>query len=253
MHPHSQTKRTLLRSSLWVASFLLVCHSVAAEDSYPATPWSKQDSAESSGWKPEKLKAADELAASLRSDTYLVVHRGMLVHEYGDIAKPRNIYSMRKSVLSILTGMYVERGLIDLELSLATLDIDDIGGLSPQEKTATVRQLLQSKSGVYHDAAYETQEMKALRPGRGSHPPGSFWYYNNWDFNALGGIFQQRVGKTVFDSLRDDLATPLQFEDFRFPRDTRFVLESASKYPAYVMKLSARDLARVGLLMTEAV
>jgi CubicO group peptidase (beta-lactamase class C family) len=241
--------RLLLKYSLCIALLLPAALPAAPDQAYPGSTWSKLQPAESTGWKAEKLKAADDVAASLRTDSYLVVHRGRLVHEYGDITKPRNIYSVRKSILSVLIGMYVDRGIIDIEQSLADLNVDDVAGLSPQERTATVRQLLQSKSGVYHEASYETREAKAQRPARGSHTPGAFWYYNNWDFNTVGGIFQQRVGKTVFEALSEDLATPIQFEDFRLSRDTEFVLEPASKYPAYVMKLSARDLARVGLLM----
>lgn len=75
--------------------------------------------------------------------------------------------------------------------------------------------------------------MQDARPARASHSPGSFWYYNNWDFNALN----------------NDLAQPLQFEDFDQARDTEYVYEFASQYPAYVMHLSARDTARIGLLM----
>ena len=45
--------------------------------------------------------------------------------------------------------------------------------LTYEEKQATVRDLLKSRSGVYHEAAAETQEAKDLRPQRGSHPaPG---------------------------------------------------------------------------------
>jgi hypothetical protein len=33
--------------------------------------------------------------------------------------------------------------------------------------------------------------MAAQRPPRHSHPPGTFWYYNNWDFNTLGTISDQ--------------------------------------------------------------
>ena len=203
-------------------------------------------------WSADDLQAIDALAGSMQTDSFLVVHRGRIVHAYGDITKPRNVYSVRKSVLSVLFGIYLDRGRMDLEQSLATLDVDDVGGLSAQERAATVRQLLQARSGVYHGAAYETRSAKARRPARDSHPPGTFWYYNNWDFNTLGAIFQRSVGKTVFEVLQDDLAGPLQFEDFRAVRDTEFVAESVSRYPAYVMRLSARDLARVGLLMARA-
>jgi len=149
-------------------------------------------------------------------------------------------------------GIYVDRGVINLDNTLADLKINDKGGLTLLERKATVRQLLQARSGIYHPAAYETAGMKARRPARGSHAPGEFWYYNNWDFNALGTIFHQLTGKTVFESLHDDLAKPLQFEDFNPAADTKFQYEDSSDHPAYVMRLSARDLARVGTLMSHA-
>jgi CubicO group peptidase (beta-lactamase class C family) len=241
----------LLGRVLVVALCLVNAHARAAADerTYPAEAWAERSAEKDSGWSREKLQAADKVASTLGTDAYLVVHRGAVVHRFGDVTRPLNVYSARKSVLSVLYGMYVDRGVIDLRQTLAELGIDDKGGLSAAEKSATVQQLLQARSGVYHEAAYEMPEMKAIRPPRGSHPPGEHWYYNNWDFNALGAIFRLRTGKSVFEALRDDLARPLQFQDFRYPGDTESVFEHASLYPAYVMKLSARDLARVGLLM----
>jgi CubicO group peptidase (beta-lactamase class C family) len=224
---------------------------VQAEAVFPGASWSTPaNSAQPNGWSLEKLKLADEYADSLRSDAYLVIHRGVLVHAYGDIGRPMNLASVRKSVLSVLYGIQVDRGAIDLNQNLVSLGITDKGGLSDLEKTATVRQLLQSRSGVYHEAAYETADAKKRRPERGSHAPGTFWYYNNWDFNALGTIFQHRTGQTVFKAMKTDLAEPLQFEDFRYPQDTKFEYERSSEHPAYLMYLSARDLARVGLLVS---
>jgi CubicO group peptidase (beta-lactamase class C family) len=156
---------------------------------------------------------------------------------------------MRKSVLSVLMGIHADRGQVLLDKTLADLGIDDKTRLTATERQATVRQLLQARSGVYLPAAYETREMAAARPPRGSFPPGAHWYYNNWDFNALGSIFQKFTGKTVFEALRDDLAKPLQFEDLDLSRDTRFWLEPESEHPAYIMRLSARDFARIGVLM----
>lgn len=92
---------------------------------------------------------------------------------------------------------------IDLNKTLADLGIDDTSALTATEKTATVRQLLQARSGVYHPAAYGMAVMKELRPQRGSHTAGSFWYYN-WDFNTLGAIYQKLNGKDVFTALNDD-------------------------------------------------
>ncbi|MEO6363386.1 MAG: serine hydrolase, partial [Caldimonas sp.] len=157
----------------------------ALPPAYPQAHWEQPDAA-LSGWSAEKLRAADETARSIGTDAYVVVHRGAIVHAFGAIDKPMNLASVRKSVLSVLYGIEVDRGRIDLDKTVADLGLSDKGGLSDGERTATLRQLLQSRSGIYHPAAYETGAMKAERPYRGSHAPGTFWYYNNWDFNALG-------------------------------------------------------------------
>jgi CubicO group peptidase (beta-lactamase class C family) len=235
----------------WASIGLLCVATAGAQAVYPADRW-EQLAPAASGWSAEKLRSADDAARSLGSDAVLVVHRGVVVHEFGDTTRPMNLYSVRKSVLSMLIGIHVARGELRLDATLAELGIDDKQGLSTVEKTATVRQLLLARSGVYHPAAYETARMAAARPARGSHAPGTFWYYNNWDFNALGSIFHQRTGRTVFEALDAELARPLQFEHFQSALHTRFHHDSASEHPAYIINLSARDLARLGLLMARA-
>lgn len=217
---------------------------------FPGEKWEKVVSPDAVGWSSSRLKIADDFARTLQTDAYLVAHHGVIVHEYGTTTRAINIHSMRKSILSVLMGIYSDRGVVVLSKTLADLNIDDKEKLSVTEKQATVQQLMQARSGIYHPAAYEDPEMAAARPARGSFKPGEHWYYNNWDFNALGTIFQKFTGKTVFESLRDDLAKPLQFEDFNHYTDTRCLYESTSEHPAYIMRLSARDLARVGLLMS---
>ncbi|RZI63803.1 MAG: class C beta-lactamase-related serine hydrolase, partial [Variovorax sp.] len=148
------TRHLLLAALLWLGAAGVA----AAEAVVPAETWATPSPEVPSRWSSEKLKAADAFAESLRTDAYLVIDHGVLVHSYGDIDKPMNLASIRKSVLGVLTGMQVDRGTIDLDQTLADLDIDDKEGLTPTERSATVRQLLQSRSGVYHPAAYETQD-----------------------------------------------------------------------------------------------
>jgi CubicO group peptidase (beta-lactamase class C family) len=233
----------LLAISLWAP---MSTRAVTA--TFPDRTW-RTAAPDVSHWSAEALKQADGFAQNMGTEAYLVVHHGVIVHQFGQVSKPMNLYSARKSVLSVLYGIAVDRKTVNLNTTLAELGIDDKSTLTDTEKAATVRQLLQARSGVYHPAAYETTEMKEMRPLRGSHPPGSFWYYNNWDFNVLGAIYKQLTSKDVFTALNDELAQPLQFEDFDKARDTEFVYETASQYPAYVMQLSARDMARIGLLM----
>jgi CubicO group peptidase (beta-lactamase class C family) len=89
--------------------------------------------------------------------------------------------------------------------------------------------------------------MKARRPARHSHPPGSFWYYNNWDFNVLGTIYEQATGSSVFDAFHQEIARPTGMQDF-VPADGRYLSGPVSIHRTYRFRLSTRDLARFGLL-----
>ena len=90
--------------------------------------------------------------------------------------------------------------------------------------------------------------MKERRPVRGAYRPGEHWFYNNWDFNALVTIFNKANGRDFFDVFASRIAVPLGMEQFRL-QDTRYYYEKdKSLHPAYLFRMSALDLARVGLL-----
>jgi CubicO group peptidase (beta-lactamase class C family) len=89
--------------------------------------------------------------------------------------------------------------------------------------------------------------MADKRPSRGSHAPGTFWYYNNWDFNTLGYIYEKATGEKIFDSFYKKVAQPIGMQDFR-PSDGHYVDSPASRFSAYPFDMSARDLARFALL-----
>lgn len=150
--------------------------------------------------------------------------------------------------MSALAGIQIAEGRLRPEATLAELGIDDTEpALTAEEKRATVRDLLMARSGVYHRAAYETPGMINRRPERGSHAPGTFWFYNNWDFNALGTVVERAAGRSLFEEFRTRIAQPLQMQNFA-PSDTERVREPASEHPAHVFRMSTRDLARFGVL-----
>jgi CubicO group peptidase (beta-lactamase class C family) len=234
-----------------VALCFMVAASASLAQVFPTDQWQKAGDLRAAGWSAEKLEAAAAYTrANLRSDAWMLVHRGVVIREFGDVSRVSNIASARKSVLSILIGMQVDQGRFPLDKTLAELGIDDKEGLSPAERSATVRQLLQGRSGIYHPAAYEAASMKVGRPARGAFRPGENFNYNNWDFNAAGTIYRQATGRTVFEALRDDLAHPLQLQDYEFATAGYYQAEPMSVHPAYVMRLSTRDMARIGLLMS---
>jgi CubicO group peptidase (beta-lactamase class C family) len=197
-------------------------------------------------------EALDEVRAVAEQGSFaaiMALYDGKVFFHWGDISRNFKCHSIRKPFMSALYGIHVARGHINLDDTLAELGIDDIPpSLTNEEKLATVRDLLRSRSGVYHEAAAETDEMKELRPERGSHPPGSFFYYNNWDFNALGTIFGQETETEIFEEFEREIADPLGMEDFSSDDCYYQYEEDLSMHPAYSFRMSARDMARFGVL-----
>jgi CubicO group peptidase (beta-lactamase class C family) len=203
------------------------------------------------GWSTQKLEEARRYSEEIGSAAVMIVEGGAVVAQWGDVDRRYKCHSIRKSLLSALIGLHVETGTIDLGKTLADLGIDDREGLSPREKAAKVIDLLMARSGVYHPTGYETEFMKNLKPARGSQGPGTWWCYNNWDFNTLGTIFEQAAGRSLFEEFRDRIAAPLEMQDFSYGADRRdgeYISFDTSVHRAYPFRMSARDLARFGLL-----
>ena len=216
---------------------------------YPGRTWLRYLIPEEAGWSSSMLEVVKDYYDMLDSAAVMVIYDGAVLINWGDIRQKFMCHSVRKSYLSALYGIHVQEGNIDLNKTMEELAIDDIPPLTDEEKQAKVIHLLQARSGVYHEAAYESPGMKESRPPRGSHPPDTFYYYNNWDFNTLGTIFNQETGKDLFEEFRDRIAVPIEMEDFVMETDTYYHYElEYSIHPAYPFEMSARDMARFGYL-----
>ena len=222
----------------------------ATTDRYPGDAWMQYADVSEAGFSPEDLARARRFWEHRGAASFLAVSRGAVVASWGDVDRRFLSHSMRKSFLSVLYGVYSDE--IDLDLTLAELDIDDVSALTEQEKQARVADLIQSRSGVYHPAAAEPAEMSGGRPDRGSHPPGSYWWYNNWDFNAAGTVFEQLTGTGIFDAFDSAIAKPIGMQDYRTMDGSYYYEPDKSVHPAYSFRISTRDLARLGLLLSRA-
>lgn len=219
-------------------------HLTFAEAVFPGLDWGRETNVLS----PETVRGVDALLHTLDTTALMVVKDGRVVYEYGDVTRLSYLASTRKSVLSMLYGRYVAEGKIRLEATLKDLEMSDVGGLLPIEERAKVIDLITARSGVYHPAAYPG-DLLSIAPKRGSKEPGTYWLYSNWDFDAAGAVFERMTGKNIFDALRDDLAIPIGMQDFDRKRQQKSGDLTRSQYPAYVMVLSTRDMARLGYLM----
>ena len=238
-------RRSLLWTACWFSSGLMLM----AEDpklAFPGGEWEKIKP-EVEGYSSEKF---DVLRAWLKMQHTTALHvsvRGRVLFEYGDVGLVSKIASVRKSILAMLYGNYVAQGKVDLNSTVEQLGLADVQPFLPIEKGATLQHLLTARSGIYLPTANE--ELTALMPRRGTQAPGTYFQYQNWDFNAAGTAFEKLTGKDIFAALEEDLAKPVGMQDFDLTRQRKNNEMPVTKHSEYAMYLSTRDMARVGLLM----
>lgn len=216
---------------------------------YPEEEWEMMDNVSDFGWDQEKINQLYWYAVDSTNATgIIIIQSGKMIYDYGDTHELSYIASVRKSMLSMLYGEYVENGTINLKKTLEELEIDDIGGLSKSEKQATILDILSSKSGVYHLASNEGGN-EWLFPERGSKKPGTHFIYNNWDFNVAGFIFEQETGQNIYEAFEENIAKKINFQQWDKSKQFKSGDTTKSKYKAYHFELSTRDMARTGYLM----
>jgi len=215
---------------------------------FPDTGWDRIWAPRQAGWSNEGLATVVEHVKTLPTTGLVVVAGGRVLLDHGDVAELSYLASVRKSVLAMLFGSNVASGRIRLDKTLAEIGITDHGGLTPQELEATVADLLSARSGVYHPASNAGDNL-ADAPPRGSKKHGAYFLYSNWDFNALGTIFEKETGRNIYDALETDLAHPVGMQDFKREAQMKSGDLTKSVHPAYHIWLSTRDMARLGYLM----
>ena len=222
---------------------------VVAQSTFPNKEWKYNMQAQKDGWNQnDARKLYKYVADSTKVTSMLIVHKGQIVFQYGDVSQQNYIASCRKSVLSMLYGKYVDNNTINLSKTLKELKIDDVGGVLPIESKATIQDLISSRSGIYRPASNPGTWVKYIKK-RGTVIPGTRWLYNNWDFNVAGHLFEELSGNNIYDEITDQFANPLQFQDWDRDKQQKVGNPQRSKYLAYAMWFSTRDLARLGLLM----
>jgi CubicO group peptidase (beta-lactamase class C family) len=156
---------------------------------------------------------------------------------------------VRKSILAMMYGKYVESGAVDLNKRVKDLGVEDVKPFLPREQSATLDMMLMARSGIYLPEGPPDPDPTDDPPARGSQYPGAFFYYNGWDFNAAGTAFEKLTGKNIYDALQTDLAEPIGLQDYDRKRQKKNSGLPYTVHPEYAMYLSTRDMARIGLLM----
>jgi CubicO group peptidase (beta-lactamase class C family) len=227
-------------------AFTEACAPEDAAAEYPGEHWTPTNPA-SAGWSDEGVERLLNAAERGHWVSGMFVHRGRVVARFGDTAAEYDSRSIRKAFMGAVIGQLVHEGRLSLDSTLADLNIDDDPPLPPRERTATLQEMLQSRTGIYREAAFMTPGDREGMPAPGTHAPGEAYWYNNWSFNALGTVVRNTTGAALGSVIDARIAQPLGMEDFG-PEDVREQFEDVSQHSAYRTWMSTRDRARFGLL-----
>lgn len=128
-----------------------ILHKVWAQEPSKQTVWPDQTwrvarSPETAGWSSEKLAAAKAYADSIHTSAVMIVQGGEVIDQWGDFDKKLTSYSVRKSLISALYGIYSADGVIDVSETLAQLGIDDSPDpLTKEERQARIVDILRAR------------------------------------------------------------------------------------------------------------
>ncbi len=232
---------------------------------FPAEKWSAPVA--TTAWDSNLLNQLTAKFHSLDSAAMMVIHQGRPILALGKNDERYDMASLRKSVASALIGTQIVRPELSLDTTIGETRLDESElPLSATEKTVTLAQLMGSRSGIYRSAHYEMGSWKRAKRavadyalethGKPQLPPGSYWLYNNWDFNLAVALMEARLGEKAGPLFANTIAAPTQMQDFR-AQDVTYVgndsyaerrMGNVSDIPAYMFTMSTRDLARLGLL-----
>jgi CubicO group peptidase (beta-lactamase class C family) len=193
-----------------------------------------------------------------------VHHGGALVLEeyfYGfERDRPHQMRSLTKSVISLLAGAAVDRGLLGAdEPVLSRLGYTSIANPDPRKDRITLTDLLSNQPGLAcddHDGASPGNEVKLYDAADWPRAfvdlpvlaePGTTGRYCSFGFITAGRIIELAAGKPLAEFAQEVLFDPLDIS----PAQSRwtFVLDRSQRNEFGQIYLRPRDMLKLGLLI----
>ncbi len=211
----------------------------------------------------DSIKLADGLQAlwdkDLPIDSLLIVRNGHLVldayfYPYDD-SVPHKLASVTKSVMTILIGIAVDQGKIELDQPLLSFFPDrTIANLDARKEHVTVRHLVSMRNGFQSGClAGDEQTLNAMRANpdwvqaaldrKVVREPGTAFCYDSPGMHLLSAILQEATGMTAFEFARQNLFEPLGIREVYWQPDPEGYSHGWGD-----LYLTPRDAAKIGQL-----
>ncbi len=215
---------------------------------------------------------AEQIVNGILEGTYpdvrgiALYHRGALVLEdyfYGyDRERPHQMRSFTKSVISLLAGAAVDRGLLRAdEPVLQRLGYATFANPDPRKNRITLTDLLSNQSGLACDdydrtspgnevKLYETPDWpRAFVDLPVLADPGSTGRYCSFGFMTAGRIIERAAKKPLADFAQEVLFGPLGVA--RSQWRWTFVLDASQRNEFGQIYLRPRDMLKLGILIQQ--
>lgn len=206
------------------------------------------------GWNSSALQSALDYAQAQRTSAVVILHRGQIIAErYWPVVERaesqyplflggqsaaggpiEDVASLQKSVVSLLTGIALDKGLLELDRQVSAYLGVGWSRAGQHESAITVRHLLSMTSGLTPSLEYEA-------------PAGTLWRYNTRAYSRLPSVLEAVAGKDIGTLMESWLTEPLGLKGTAW-RERPWVTASVDANPLGLYT-SARDLARIGELI----
>ncbi|MCG6922343.1 MAG: beta-lactamase family protein [Acidobacteria bacterium] len=215
------------------------------------------------GVDPRGLETASAtLAANPYTHLLLVERNGVLVMEdYFNGASASSAFDVRsvtKTVMSILVGIAIDRGLIrSVEETIGDYLAPVVPSLTAEKAGITIRQLLTMTSGIpWLELGSEEQDYSAFvsspdpllwilnRPLE--YPPGEVWNYNTGASHILSAILTEATGTSAREFGQAHLFGPLDAEVGPWLTDSRGYC-----FGGHGISLRGRTMIKLGRLFLD--
>ena len=222
-----------------------VCFDDGASDDWLPRAWPNEVSLD--GALIDQLVAK---AVASDSDTLLLIKNGRIVVErtFDRPRGPIETRSITKSVASLaVLALVADRKIASLDEPLSTFFPEFARG---KKAAITLRHVLTHCSGLAHGRRtanrlnQQTDRLAYVRALPVDKAPGSRFSYSNEAAQLLSGVIEHAAGMPLDEYVNQRLFKPIGVRQAHWARD-----HAGGVQAYYGLRLSARELARIGLLL----
>lgn len=169
---------------------------------------------------------------------------------------PQDLQSVTKSVMSLLTGVAVQRGVLKVDRPVLEQWPDAVGlTRDPRWPRVTVGHLLTMTSGlpseitdpVYDEAWFHNTDPLRFTLGQTlSTEPGQAFHYSNAGAHLLGALVSHRVGQPLEEFAQEVLFTPLGIPSRAWTADPQGRVRGSGS-----LHLTPREMLRIGQVVLQ--